>query len=54
MREYYEMPDEVLLTAAMMGDVDACSERLIREIMAVDEVRRKSSPITYIGSLHVF
>jgi hypothetical protein len=44
-REYYEMPDEVLLTASMMGDVDACSERLIREIQAVDEVRELSAPM---------
>ena len=38
MREYYEMPDDVLLTASIMGDVDACAERLVREIMSVDEV----------------
>ena len=34
---YYEMPNDVLLTMAVMGDQDAREERLIREIMAVDD-----------------
>lgn len=37
-REYYEMPNEVLLTLAANGDYGAMEERLIREIMAVDDV----------------
>ena len=35
-REYYEMPNDVLLTLAASGDFGAKEERLIREIMAVD------------------
>jgi hypothetical protein len=35
---YYEMPNDVLLTMAVMGDQEAREERLIREIMAVDNV----------------
>ena len=35
---YYQMPNEVLLTMAVMGDQAAREERLIREIMSVDNV----------------
>ena len=35
-KDYYEMPNDMLLTMAVMGDQDARSERLIREIMSVD------------------
>jgi hypothetical protein len=35
---YYEMPNDVLLTMAVMGDQEAREERLIREIMSVDDV----------------
>ncbi len=37
-RNYNEMPNDVLLTMAIGGDQDAREERLIREIMAVDNV----------------
>lgn len=37
-KTYNEMPNEILLTMAIMGDQDAKEERLIREIMAVDSV----------------
>ena len=35
-RHYYEFPNDVLLSAAIMGDQEAREERLIREIMVVD------------------
>ncbi len=37
-RLYREMPNDILLTMAVMGDQDAREERLIRDIMAVDNV----------------
>jgi hypothetical protein len=37
-RLYREMPNDILLTMAVMGDQDAREERVIREIMAVDNV----------------
>jgi hypothetical protein len=37
-REYYEMPPDVLLTLAVAEDAGARTERLIREIMIVDNV----------------
>jgi hypothetical protein len=37
-REYYEMPPDVLLTLAVAEDPGARTERLIREIMIVDNV----------------
>lgn len=37
-RNYDEMPNDVLLSMAVMGDQEAREERLIREIMAVDNV----------------
>jgi hypothetical protein len=37
-RSYRTFPNDVLLTAAIMGDQEAREERLIREIMAVDGV----------------
>jgi len=36
-RNYNEMPNDVLLTLAIHGDDEARQERLIREIMAVDD-----------------
>ena len=35
-RTYKQFPNDVLLSAAIMGDQEAREERLIREIMAVD------------------
>jgi hypothetical protein len=35
---YNEMPNDILLSMAVMGDQEAREERLIREIMAVDNV----------------
>lgn len=35
---YNEMPNDALLSMAVMGDQEAREERLIREIMAVDNV----------------
>ena len=37
-REYRAFPNDVLLSAAIMGDQDAREERLIRDIMAKDDV----------------
>lgn len=37
-RHYHEFPNDVLITAALVGDQEAREERLIREIMAVDDV----------------
>lgn len=36
--EYNEMPHDVLITLAALGDQDAREERVIREIMAVDNL----------------
>ena len=35
-RSYNELPNELIISAAIEGDQDAIEERLIREIMAVD------------------
>lgn len=37
-KNYDEMPNDVLLTMAVMGDQEAREERLIREIMAVENL----------------
>ena len=37
-KSYNEMPNDILLTMAVGGDQDAKEERLIREIMSVDNV----------------
>jgi hypothetical protein len=37
-RKYNEMPNEILLSMAVMGDQEAREERLIREIMRSDNV----------------
>lgn len=37
-RNYNDMPNEVLLNMAIMGDQDAREERVIREVMAVENV----------------
>lgn len=37
-KNYDEMPNDVLLSMAVMGDQEAREERLIREIMSVDNV----------------
>eukprot|EP00301_Raphidiophrys_heterophryoidea_P012788 c1967_g1_i2.p1 GENE.c1967_g1_i2~~c1967_g1_i2.p1 ORF type:complete len:241 (-),score=51.28 c1967_g1_i2:62-784(-) len=37
-REYYEMPNNVLITLSAEGDKNARKERLIREIMAVENL----------------
>lgn len=37
-KKYNELPNEVVINMAIMGDQDAREERLIREIMAVDNV----------------
>ena len=38
-KNYDELPNDVLLTMAIMGDQEAREERLIREIMSVDNVK---------------
>jgi len=38
LKHYREMPNDLLLTLASLGDQDAKEERLIREIMSVDNV----------------
>ena len=37
-RHYFEFPNDVLIGAAIMGDQEAREERLIREVMSVDDV----------------
>lgn len=37
-KNYDQMPNDILLSMAIMGDQEAREERLIREIMAVDNV----------------
>lgn len=37
-REYRDMSNSIVVPLAMRGDLGACKERLIREIMAVDEI----------------
>lgn len=37
-RFYNQMPNDILITMAVMGDQEAREERLIREIMTVDEL----------------
>jgi hypothetical protein len=37
-KNYDEMPNDILLSMAVMGDQEAREERLIREIMSVDNV----------------
>jgi hypothetical protein len=37
-KNYDEMPNDVLLSMAVMGDQEAREERLIREIMSVDNI----------------
>lgn len=37
-KNYDEMPNDVLLSMAIMGDQEAREERLIREVMSVDNI----------------
>jgi hypothetical protein len=37
-KNYDEMPNDILLSMAIMGDQEAREERLIREVMSVDNV----------------
>jgi hypothetical protein len=37
-KNYDQMPNDILLSMAIMGDQEAREERLIREIMAVDNI----------------
>ncbi len=37
-KNYDEMPNDILLSMAVMGDQEAREERLIREIMSVDNI----------------
>lgn len=46
-RNYNEMPNDILLNMAIMGDQEAREERLIREIMAVDNVDWKTANNTF-------
>lgn len=46
-RNYNEMPNEILLNMAIMGDQEAREERLIREIMAVDNVSWPEANLTF-------
>eukprot|EP00906_Rhabdomonas_costata_P020833 RCo030314 len=46
-RSYCEMPNDILLMMAVMGDQDAREERLIREIMAVDLVSWEEAQPTF-------
>ena len=41
------MPNDILLTMAVMGDQDAREERLIREIMSVDDVAWDQAQTTF-------
>ena len=42
-KDYSEMPNEMLLTMAVMGDQDAKAERVVREIMSVDNTSWEDS-----------
>lgn len=46
-KRYSEMPNDILLTMAVMGDQDAREERLIREIMSVDNVSWEDAQKTF-------
>ena len=46
-KRYSEMPNDILLTMAVMGDQDAREERLIREIMSVDDVAWDQAQTTF-------
>lgn len=48
---YREMPNDLLLTMAALGDQDAREERLIREIMAKDNVDWKAAQPTFMKIL---
>lgn len=47
-KEYNAMPNDVLLTMAVMGDQEAREERLIREIMAVDNCSWQAAQPTFL------
>jgi hypothetical protein len=46
-KRYSEMPNDILLTMAVMGDQDAREERLIREILSVDNVSWEDAQKTF-------
>lgn len=47
-KNHDQMPNDILLTMAVMGDQDARAERLIREIMAVDGVTWEGAQPTFL------
>jgi hypothetical protein len=52
-RNYNEMPNDILLSMAIMGDQEAREERLIREIMAVDNVEWSEAFHHFISKTHL-
>lgn len=47
-KNYDELPNDILLTMAVMGDQEAREERLIREIMSVDNVPWEEAEKTFM------
>eukprot|EP01031_Cornospumella_fuschlensis_P035885 gene35885-43526_t len=47
-KKYNELPNEVVINMAIMGDQDAREERLIREIMSVDNVPWEEAYKTFL------
>ncbi len=48
-KHYRDMPNDALLTMAIMGDQEAREERMIREIMAVDNFTWEQAQPTFLA-----
>lgn len=48
-KHYRDMPNDALLTMAIMGDQEAREERLIREIMGVDNITWEQAQPTFLS-----
>ena len=51
MPKYYNIPNDMLVTMAVLGDQEAREERVIRDIMATDEIRLCIYLIIFVKSL---
>lgn len=51
-KTYDELPNDMLLTLAIMGDQEAREERVIREIMSVDNISWEKAELTFLEIIH--
>ena len=51
-KTYDELPNDMLLSLAIMGDQEAREERVIRDIMAVDNISWEKAEVKFLEIIH--